>query len=430
MIKLDTVSDETIELIANSDVAKIHGPPGTGKTSLILRVCELLLETLDCLKHIPYYIGTAYISYTNTATRVAQARFMKMLGYSNDEIKEVLTRKEGYWRTLHGLCTMTLLKFEDEFAKRIRNTFEKYPNFVEDAVIEFCRKHNVRYDPYDATSSLEGNLAFSQKNAIFGEFYTKYYDKQRCLDKLASVNYRSLQIIEMWEEYKAEQGIVDYDDILIEVMHKDVILPSEVVMLDEAQDLTRLEMAIVAKLIAGVKKAFVVGDANQAIYTYKGANPDIFKNFKADEEFVLTITHRLPRRIIDFSTRILRSMLSPVTVTIKTRRGEDQVYRWHARIEELADYAWEVAARTGKKVYLLFRTNQMVRRASIHLLRQGKPFRRLKGISIFEREVFGVVEAMRVLERGDIPGEVAMNALLRVTGGSCRRREGCDKRLC
>lgn len=114
---------------------------------------------------------------------------------------------------------------------------------------------------------------------------------------LTKVNIK--RTLRIFDEYKKAKGQFDFDDMLnIYNSHEETSpLPVDIVFVDEAQDLSRLQWCVVHKLSGKAKKMYIVGDDDQAIYTFLGADPYGFLEHDADTTTILDKSWRVPSSI-------------------------------------------------------------------------------------------------------------------------------------
>ena len=104
--------------------------------------------------------------------------------------------------------------------------------------------------------------------------------------------------------YKSDHGLLDFDDLLLEFSREGSSLPVKVVMIDEAQDLTRAQWAVVERAFAEASRIYVAGDDDQALYEWAGADTEIFLTMPGRER-VLPVSYRLPKRVFDLAKRVI-----------------------------------------------------------------------------------------------------------------------------
>jgi DNA helicase-2/ATP-dependent DNA helicase PcrA len=103
-----------------------------------------------------------------------------------------------------------------------------------------------------------------------------------------------------WEDYKEQVRGIDYTD-MIEIALREGLLPGSyaAAFVDEAQDLSRLELSYVRFLGAGMDYFTLLGDPNQTLYHFKGATPNAFLDAHLPKENVRVLgqSHRVPRAV-------------------------------------------------------------------------------------------------------------------------------------
>jgi superfamily I DNA/RNA helicase len=106
------------------------------------------------------------------------------------------------------------------------------------------------------------------------------------------------QLVRKYEEYKAQQHLVDFFDCLIKYVQEGDSLPVKVAMIDECQDITALQWKVIEKAFSRAEKIIVAGDENQSIYSYSGARPDFLidlaKRFPVEH---LSVSYRIPQSV-------------------------------------------------------------------------------------------------------------------------------------
>ena len=107
--------------------------------------------------------------------------------------------------------------------------------------------------------------------------------------------------------YKRESGLLDFTDMLERYVAEGQPCPVDVAIIDEAQDLSRIQWKLIKRAFAGVERMYVGGDDDQAIFRWAGADVDTFLSLKGERE-VLGVTHRLPKLIYNYSQTIVSNL--------------------------------------------------------------------------------------------------------------------------
>ena len=92
--------------------------------------------------------------------------------------------------------------------------------------------------------------------------------------------YKTEQIYADLESYKKQTGMIEFSDMIKQFVEKDKCPPLDVVFLDEAQDLNPLQWDMFNYIESRCKRSYIAGDDDQTIYTFQGADPNIFINLK------------------------------------------------------------------------------------------------------------------------------------------------------
>jgi DNA helicase-2/ATP-dependent DNA helicase PcrA len=108
-----------------------------------------------------------------------------------------------------------------------------------------------------------------------------------------------------WSTYKKQAGLMDFTDLIVKALEDVDEAPTKpaVLMVDEAQDMSRIEMQLALKWGAAAKQLVIVGDPDQNLYEWRGADPQAFYDGSADSERVLERSWRVPASVHDVAVR-------------------------------------------------------------------------------------------------------------------------------
>lgn len=314
----------------------ILGPPGTGKTTKLLNLTE------DYLKDgvAPHKIG--YLAFTKKAANEALERASDRFDLDEDDLT--------FFRTIHSLCYHWLgLKTADIMARAHYKEFSK-----------------LMGEP------LNGQLT-KEEGAVFG---LSKGDQMLFMENIA--RNKKVSVREQWEQanldipwnhvnwfctglnkFKEERFLKDYTDMLYLFLKEDSKPSLDVLIVDEAQDLSKLQWDCIKKLAEGVDNVHIAGDDDQAIYQWAGADVETFIQLEGNVT-VLENSYRIPKKVHEVAQGILNR------IPVKNRRvkswtprsveGEIMIHTSHEHLD-FSKGEWLVLARNG---YILNRVEKFL----------------------------------------------------------------------
>jgi len=276
-------------------IYKIIGPPGTGKTEYLLRQVERA-----CDKYFPKDIGV--VSHTVASVSEAKNRIKKKLDIDWKDIPNV--------RTIHSHCFNLLnTKKEDvmETAKNIREFNEAYPSYR----LTVGLKNDEDTEPAGNNDQI-----FSQMQILRSKMVPTDQWPLECQ-----------HLGNAWFEHMGNEGKIDFNGMLEQCLDQDLSPNIKVLMVDEAQDLPALQIALIKQWGKQCDTVLYAGDANQAIFRFAGSDPDNFINLKADKVIPLQQSYRLSPAVLHKSIEIIRQANVKELVDFKAtdKYGEGQI---------------------------------------------------------------------------------------------------------
>ena len=229
----------------------------------------------------------------------------------------------------------------------------------------------------------------------------------------ATVRYLRLQL---------KHFALDYDDLLYFTLYILNHFPDarkywteklNYLMVDEVQDCTGDDWKLLHALSQHHGNLFIVGDPDQAIYEWRGANPKIFVDFKAKTDIILNQNYRSTPDILDVANRIIENNKNRVPKDLFTvKLNERQPVHLHSKSEkEEAEFIAERIEQgikegmTPNQFAVLYRSSFLSRQVEQALLKRKLPYTVWGGVRFFERkEIKDVLSYLRLVanEEDDI----------------------------
>jgi DNA helicase-2/ATP-dependent DNA helicase PcrA len=193
------------------------------------------------------------------------------------------------------------------------------------------------------------------------------------------------------QQYKKEHGLMDYTDMLEEFIRADWAPPVEVVIVDEAQDLSRLQWDVVWLIARTASRVIIAGDDDQAIYRWAGADVEYFIHLKGRSR-VLGQSWRVPSTIQKVSADIISRVGDRREKDWAPKEGSDGVVDFSGGIEGVD--------LSGSSVLILGRNVFSLRNIATQLRRDGYLFD-FRGQSSIKPSVLRAVRTWESLRRGE-----------------------------
>ena len=398
---------------------------GTGKTRVLTHRTAYLIESG---KAMPWEVLA--ITFTNKAADEMKERISRLIDYSIDRM---------WIGTFHSICVRILRRFIDRIG--YDKNFTIYDEDDRKTLIKDCIKEKD-LDPkmYNLNSikefiSNEKNRRNTPDNYI-NDNYSNY------------VNRNKGEVYALYEKKLKAANALDFDDLIIRTLellesNEDVLnLYQErfkYILVDEYQDTNKVQYSLIRLLGRkknGVNNVFVVGDEDQSIYGWRGADITNILNFENDFKGAKIVKLEKNYR----STPVILNAANGVIKNNCQRKGKnlytDQKEGSLIRIIETAnerDEAFTVSAlirrdhRENKIDYsdiaILYRTNAQSRVLEEGLIGEGIPYKIVGGVKFYDRkEIKDVVAYLRLIQnqKDDVSFDRIINVPKRKLGQKAR----------
>ena len=316
--------------------------------------------------------------------------------------------------TFHSACARILRREAAQLG--IRSSFSIYDQSDSVRLVDYVRR-DLNLDP----KRFPPRRLASQISALKNELVTA----DQALDRAAGPSER--RVAEVYREYQRrllDASAADFDDLLLLAVrlfreHPDVLerwrKRFRHVLVDEFQDTNAAQWELVRLLSEEHRSVMVVGDQDQSVYKFRGAD---YRNLMRFEEafpeatvIVLEQNYRSTQRILDAANAVILNNAARRPKHLWTEQvGGELITRYHAQDEhdEAAYLAHEIARLTDAEGYsfsdvaVFYRTNAQSRVIEETLVRAGHPYRVVGGVRFYDRrEVKDTLAYLRALVNPD-----------------------------
>jgi len=318
----------------------ILGGPGCGKTTRLLEIVEEALDKGVSPDRI------AFVAFTRKAAQEARSRMMEKFEVEEEAIP--------YFRTLHSFAFSFLDVERSQIVDSVKlRAYAKAGglNLSSAFVDEFGQSH-------PAPSTVDDQILSAYSLARVMEV-----DLAETLPADIGYSYAA-KIAADYDEWKDEAMLVDFTDMIEKFCAEAIVPPFELLIVDEAQDLSRLQWSMVDKLVENSKDVYFAGDDDQAIYEWAGADVERFLSLDADR-VILPTSYRLKQEVFYACQRVIA----------RCRHRYEKDWLPHATGGEIEFVSNLDALDMSKGTwYILSRTNSLVQRNLTWLRRVGLPY--------------------------------------------------------
>lgn len=366
---------------------------GTGKTKVLTsRICYVI----EHFRINPNRILA--ITFTNKAANEIANR-----------IKSIGVDQQFNWvNTFHAFARKFLCR---EIQNIGRN--QKFSIIDEDDqlnIVKLIYKEN-NFDRLTLSYRTVVNIVNIQKNfdisieEALNSFYNDKNYSTNCVEKLIIAR----QVSNLYEKYLVKNNLVDFSDLLI-LTHQVLANFSEVrkkwqnhfeyIFVDEFQDVNKIQYEIVLFLAQTKRNIFVVGDSDQSIYTWRGANQSIEQTFCKDfpEARVLLLeqNYRSSKSILDIANELIKNNKNRTDKKLFTSNTADEKVVYYSAFSQNDEAEW-VAGKIVelvnqkqsfqfKDIAILYRSNYWSRAIEQALISAEIPYVIYGGIKFYQRK--------------------------------------------
>ena len=384
---------------------------GSGKTrTLVHRIAHLI----DDEGVNPYNILA--ITFTNKAANEMRERVEAEVGMGAESI---------WVSTFHSMCVRILRRFYDRIGGD--NSFTIYDTDDQKAVIKEVLK-TLDLDP----------KKYPEKGCIAAISKAKEeFKTPEDMELTAGINYRDQQMARIYREYQSrmkQNNALDFDDLIFKTLilfdkEEDVLEMYQnrfkYIMVDEYQDTNHTQFLLVKYLAAKWRNLCVVGDDDQSIYKFRGANIYNILNFEDEypdaKVIKLEQNYRSTSNILDAANAVIANNIGRKDKSLWTSQGDGKKINYtvyetdyeeaHGVINNILEES--IAGRPYSDIAILYRTNAQSRLLEEKLVYANIPYTLYGGTGFYSRkEIRDIVAYLKVLANPS--DEVSISRIINV----------------
>ena len=383
---LDSLNPQQQEAVLQTEgPVLILAGAGSGKTRVLTHRIAYLIEEKEVN---PWNIMA--ITFTNKAAGEMRERVDKIVGYGSESV---------WVSTFHSSCVRILRRHIDQIG--YTGNFTIYDTDDQKSVMkDICRRLQIDTKVYKERALL--NAISRAKDELMGpdEFLRN-----------SSGDIHEQRIAKVYREYQEQlhkNNALDFDDLIMKTVELFRACPDVLdqyqerfryIMVDEYQDTNTAQFQLISLLAAKYRNLCVVGDDDQSIYKFRGANIGNILGFERvfEEAVVIRLeqNYRSTKNILQAANEVIRNNMERKKKTLWTENKEGSLVHFKQFLNgyEEAEYvAGKISkdVRTGKCNYsdcaILYRTNAQSRMFEEKFLMANIPYKIVGGINFYARK--------------------------------------------
>ncbi len=401
MVSYSSLNDKQKEaVIDESKHLRIIAGAGSGKTRVLTMRIAYLIEQ----KHINPKNVLA-ITFTNKAANEMKNRISEMLGEAGDG---------AFISTIHSLCVRILKEEIGVFGYPKNFTIvdaDDQKTILKEAYKEF----NIDKKDLSYGSALDYIANCKYEELSYEKAMDQAYGEKKLVDKVNVYKY--------YDERLKSLYALDFDDLILFTvrlfkLHKDILKKWSskfiYIHVDEFQDIDKTQYELIKLLSSTHDNVYVVGDPDQTIYTWRGADVNIIVNFDKDfkntKTIILNQNYRSTNNILEGANSLIKYNKSRVPKDLFSENGDgDKIV--HKTLPDETSEAYYIVSciqsllKQGYEyndIAILYRSNYLSREVEKVFIENRIPYVIYGGIRFYERmEVKDILSYLRLIVTGD-----------------------------
>ena len=395
---LEGLNDKQYEAVVNTDgPCLVIAGAGSGKTKVLTHKIAYLLEEKDVK---PWNILA--ITFTNKAANEMKERVENLVGEA---------AKDMWIGTFHSICVKILRRFIDRIG--FEHSFVIFDTSDQRTLIKECLKDLQIDDKMFTDRIVQFEISNAKNDMKEPEEYEAISKGDYRKEKIASV-YR------LYQKRLKENNAIDFDDIInytinIFKENEDVLdyytHKFNYILVDEYQDTNKSQFTLIRLLADAHGNITVVGDNDQGIYSFRGADIsnilNFEKDFKGTKIIKLEQNYRCTQNILNAANSVIKNNEVKYKKKLWTENEEGSLPTFHVSDDEYDEgrYIVEEINHLRREEYykysdfaVLYRMNSQSRAIEEILRREDIPYKIVGGLKFYERkEIKDIIAYLRLI---------------------------------
>lgn len=397
----DTLNKEQKEAVFHTEgPLLLLAGAGSGKTRCLTHRIAYLIDEMGVK---PWNILA--ITFTNKAAGEMRERVNQLVDYGADQV---------WVSTFHSMCVRILRRHIDRIG--FANEFTIYDTDDQKTVMKnICKRLDINTKIYKERALL-GAIS-SAKDELIG---VREYE----LNAANDMNQRTYaKVYREYQETLQKNNALDFDDLIVKTVELFKSCPEildsyqerfQYIMVDEYQDTNTAQFELVRLLAQKNRNLCVVGDDDQSIYKFRGANIrnilDFEKYFPEAKVIKLEQNYRSTQSILDAANAVISNNERRKDKALWTERGNGELvhFRQFDNAYEEAEYIADDVCRKVRKqgaqykdFAVLYRTNAQARLLEERMIMEGVPYNVVGGTNFYARaEIKDILAYLKTIDNG------------------------------
>ena len=396
---LKGLNDKQYEAVINTEGAcLIIAGAGSGKTKVLTHKIAYLMQEKNVL---PWNILA--ITFTNKAANEMKERIIGLVGDAAQDI---------WMGTFHSICVRILRKFIDRIG--FDSSFIIFDTSDQRTMIKTCLKDLRIDDKMFTDRAVQSEISNAKNQMLEPEQYSVLANGDFRKEKIAT-------IYELYQKRLKENNAIDFDDIInytIKILKENADVLEyyankfKYVLVDEYQDTNKAQFTLITLFASVNGNITVVGDSDQSIYAFRGADISNILNFERDFKNAKIIkleqNYRCTGNILEAANSVIKNNETKYKKKLWTENEKGNLPKVYSAENEYDEgtFIVEQINRLRREEYfkysdfaILYRMNTQSRAIEDILRREDIPYKIIGGLKFYERkEIKDIISYLRLIQ--------------------------------